>query len=309
MNNNFLDISIYQIQLFLTVARERNFSRAAEQLHLSQPALSKRISYIEDTLGVKLFLREQRPIALTPEGKILNQKWEILLQEFEKSIEEMLHQPQVPEKQLNVCLIDSSSTIIMPVLETGCQMGAEGGEFEFRWEYVRYPEFREKLSSGESDLAFVALMATDGLGSDFEWRALNSFPKVVCMLKTNPLSQKEQITVSDLRDQRFVILSPTELPSHYQLVKHYCNACSFEPKIARYAPNANSLVSSLRKNDEVLICDRYLRGVNYKHMTLFELPEIESGLVAVWKKNNNNPWIRPYLDQLCANFAAQQEGN
>lgn len=301
-NNNILDISIYQIQLFLTVARERNFSKAAERLNLSQPTLSKRIAYMENMLGVSLFQRRERPIALTAEGEILFEHWERVLKDYEASIDAMLNKPGEPDCVLKVCLIDSSSPDITPVLTTGAQMEVEVPGFSFQWEYVGYPEFREKLHMGECDIAFVALMVANDLMEGLNWKLLNSFSKVACMLKTNPLAARESLTMDDLREQRFVVLSPSELPSHYQLVKHFCNAHNFDPKIARYAPNANALVSCLRANNEVIICDHYLRGVDYNHLKSFELPEIRSGLIAVWKKGNDNPWIGLYLEKLMENL-------
>ena len=55
---------------FLAVARTGNFSRAAETLFITQPALSRTIAELEQTVGCKLFLRSQRPVALTPQGEV-----------------------------------------------------------------------------------------------------------------------------------------------------------------------------------------------------------------------------------------------
>lgn len=54
---------------FVTVAKFENMSRASEQLHLSQPALSKSIALLEDNLGVELFDRNGRSIKLNRYGK------------------------------------------------------------------------------------------------------------------------------------------------------------------------------------------------------------------------------------------------
>lgn len=123
------------------------------------------------------------------------------------------------------------------------------------------------------------------------------------MLESNPLAKMARITMADLKDQRYVVLSPSELPGHFQLVKHYCNAAGYEPKVARYAPNANALISCLRENNEVLICDRFLRGADYRHLKRFVMPEIRSGIVAVWSRDNKNPMIAPFLDRLLVNMS------
>ncbi|WP_338050912.1 LysR family transcriptional regulator [Roseicella aerolata] len=60
-----------QLRYFVTVARERNFTRAAEKLHIAQPPLSRQIQALEEEFGVALFDRGSRPLALTDAGKLL----------------------------------------------------------------------------------------------------------------------------------------------------------------------------------------------------------------------------------------------
>ena len=55
----------------MTVARERNFTRAAEKLHIAQPPLSRQILQLEDEFGVALFDRGSRPLTLTDAGRLL----------------------------------------------------------------------------------------------------------------------------------------------------------------------------------------------------------------------------------------------
>lgn len=68
---NFRKMNEFKLLLFYKVATEGNFSRAAEELFISQPAVTKQIKSIESELGVKLFERNKNGITLTPGGKIL----------------------------------------------------------------------------------------------------------------------------------------------------------------------------------------------------------------------------------------------
>lgn len=56
---------------FLTVARERNITKAAKILHITQPTLSRQITQLEDEIGANLFVRDSRPLSLTDEGLLL----------------------------------------------------------------------------------------------------------------------------------------------------------------------------------------------------------------------------------------------
>lgn len=61
----------FRIVTFLTVCDARSYTRAAEQLHITQPAVSQHIRYLEETFGAKLFCSEGRRLTLTPEGEVL----------------------------------------------------------------------------------------------------------------------------------------------------------------------------------------------------------------------------------------------
>ena len=64
-------MEIKNLKYFLAVAREENMSKAAEQLHVSQPTLSKTLKSLEEELGKKLFVRHSFSISLTDEGMLL----------------------------------------------------------------------------------------------------------------------------------------------------------------------------------------------------------------------------------------------
>ena len=83
-------MEIRTLRYFLAVAREENMSRAAEQLHVTQPTLSKAMKALEDELGKKLFTRHSFSIALTEEGVLLRDRAEDLVSMADKIEREFL---------------------------------------------------------------------------------------------------------------------------------------------------------------------------------------------------------------------------
>jgi DNA-binding transcriptional LysR family regulator len=83
-------MEIRTLRYFLAVAREENMTRAAENLHVTQPTLSKALRALEDELGKKLFTRHSFSIALTDEGMLLRDRAEDLVMMADKIEKEFL---------------------------------------------------------------------------------------------------------------------------------------------------------------------------------------------------------------------------
>ena len=78
------------LHYFLAIAREENFTRAAEQLHVTQPTLSRQIADLEQELGVKLFTRSNHHIVLTEDGMILKRRAQEMLSLADKTKRDFL---------------------------------------------------------------------------------------------------------------------------------------------------------------------------------------------------------------------------
>src|SRR5467141_4935718 len=109
-----MDLS--ELQVFLTVAREGSFSRAAERLYRTQPAVSLTIRKLEDGLGQPLFVRGSRPVRLTDAGTLLREYAERLLNlrdEVKKGLTEL---QGLERGELSLGVNESSIHALLPAL-------------------------------------------------------------------------------------------------------------------------------------------------------------------------------------------------
>ena len=79
------------LNYFLAIAREENFTKAAQQLHVTQPTLSRQIAQLEEELGVELFVRSNHNIILTEDGMILKRRAQEILSLADKTKRDFLH--------------------------------------------------------------------------------------------------------------------------------------------------------------------------------------------------------------------------
>ena len=137
-----MDIRV--LRYFVTIAQELNMSRAAELLNVSQPALSRQIADLEDELGVKLFRREHRHLALTQEGHYLLGRAQQIVGLINKTTYHLQKQ-DVISGTIEIGAGESSG--ITPLMETLHQIMRQ------------YPEVRVNLRSGDYEDILAGLDA------------------------------------------------------------------------------------------------------------------------------------------------------
>jgi len=294
--NDILDISIYQLQLFFVAADENNFSRAAELMHMTQPTFSKQIQKLEEMLGAELFDRSKRPIELTPAGIVLYSRIKPFINEIEISLDIIRKEYGENTPTLSVGFPDSGKQM-PPLQKAGKTLKDEEKSLIFSFRYISMHNWREMLNKGKIDIMYMIRMEEPYFEDSWQYERIMEVPKLICMLKTNPLSEKESITYEDLKTQRFVMNSLDTFPTHYKFVREQTmKYAGFEPKVARWVTTPHDTIPSLEGNDEVAVCDMFLRDIENDFVCCFELPDTYSGLDAVWKKDNKNPYIRHYID-------------
>lgn len=90
------------LNYFLAIAREENFTKAAQQLHVTQPTLSRQIADLEHELGVKLFVRSNHNIILTEDGMILKRRAQEILSLADKTKRDFLHKDENLEGVISI---------------------------------------------------------------------------------------------------------------------------------------------------------------------------------------------------------------
>ena len=104
------------LRYFLTVVQEGSMTKAAEKLHITQPTLSRQIAQMEEELGVKLFARGARKLALTSEGLLLRRRAEEILELVDKTETELVAQDAMVAGVVSVGCGDLAAVQQLPAL-------------------------------------------------------------------------------------------------------------------------------------------------------------------------------------------------
>lgn len=125
------------LKYFLTIAQEQNITHAAKKLHMAQPPLSRQLQLLEDELNTPLFLRGKKKLELTPEGRILKERAEQILQLVDKTVIEVSETAEGFSGTVYIGATETISSTMLPRWIAG-----------FR---EQYPKVNYNVWSGNSD--------------------------------------------------------------------------------------------------------------------------------------------------------------
>ena len=187
-------MEIRTLRYFLAVAREENMSRAAEQLHVTQPTLSKALKSLEEELGKKLFTRHSFSIALTEEGVLLRDRAEDLVSMADKIEQEFLSLDDITGGDLYFGLAESWQIR---------HLAREIREFKKAYPDLRYhitsgdtEQVTEKLDKGLLDFAAIFEIPDVRKYNYIQFPEADYFGAVVPA--DSELAEKESISAEDL---------------------------------------------------------------------------------------------------------------
>ena len=198
-----MDVNLRQVRAFMAVARFGSFTRAAQLLHLSQPALTVQIRQLEDGLGAKLFDRNTRSVSLTAVGRELIPAFQRLLQEFDAVV---INAKDLSAKRHGVvrlaCLPSFASTIL-PGIIAGFRRRHPRVSF-----VLRDAVGKRVLSMVRTDDVDFGIGVADAEEPDLETLYLMQDRMHVVYPARHPLARTRKITLDIVRDYPLVLMDP-----------------------------------------------------------------------------------------------------
>lgn len=289
-----------QIKCFLTLAETLNFTRAAERLYISQPALSRQISTLEQEINSLLFIRDQKSVRLTPAGTLLAGE----LGEIQSSLDELI-------ARVRTVGMGYTGTLTIGVLE-GQWMGEEFTglyrrfmdsypNIDFRMGQGSFGTLRRQLDSGEIDIAITLSFDVAGL-EQYVSRPLFPDQAVFAISRERPLARKEHITFADLISETLLVISPEDCRVGSELVFNDLREQGLKAPPIRYAPNLSTVMLWVEAGLGVGIINHQSNLARNPNVRLIsEIPLQDASPCLVWRRDNLNPAIALF-DQMMAAY-------
>lgn len=184
---------------FQTVAKYENMSRAAEELHLTQPALSKSISMLEEDLGVELFDRNGRSIKLNRYGKFFLERTDIILREVERAKEDLANLVSPNYGEVSLGFMHTLGLEVIPSLMMEARKLLP--HMRFQLTQSNSSVIMRKLEVGELDICLVSSLETS---KDVHWEKLWEEELFLIVPKNHPLKDRERVKLSEFASDPFI---------------------------------------------------------------------------------------------------------
>jgi DNA-binding transcriptional LysR family regulator len=191
--------TLRQLKVFEAVARHRSFSRAAEELHLTQPAVSTQVRKLEDHAGLPLFEQLGKKIHLTPAGAQMLESSREIIQKFQEAEEAMAQFKGVSGGRLNVSVISAGDYFFPRLLVEFAQRHA-GVSLNFG--VCNREELLAQLKDNVTDLAVMARPPED---ADTVAEPFAPHPYVIVAAPGHPLARTPRIAASRIVREPFVV--------------------------------------------------------------------------------------------------------
>jgi DNA-binding transcriptional LysR family regulator len=198
-----LDVHVRDLRYFVAVAEELHFTRAAERLYVSQPALSKQVRALERQLGIELFRRDRHGVALTDAGTALLPHARRVLADWSEGAAAVEAARAARHSTLVVGM--STSPVrggLLPAIRS--RFTAAHPEAVIRLRQVNWEDPTAGLADGTADVAFVWLPLP---GQErYDWTVVAEEPLMVAFPDTHPLADRAEVDFTDLLDEPFLAL-------------------------------------------------------------------------------------------------------
>ncbi|MDG0024709.1 LysR family transcriptional regulator [Trinickia sp. Y13] len=202
-------MELRHLRYFVAVAEERNFTRAAQRLHIAQPPLSRQIQQLEETLGVQLFERNSRPLKLTETGKFFySHAVQLLAQTAE--LESMTKRVGNIERSLSVGFVGSTLYGLLPKIIR--RFRDENPVVELSLHEMSTMDQLRALKDGRIDVGFGRIRHEE---ANIRRIVLREEKLIVALPVGHPLlSTKPVLSLRDLVNETLIIFPKSPRPSY-----------------------------------------------------------------------------------------------
>lgn len=286
-------MELRHLRYFQAVAKEMNFTRAAERLHMAQPPLSRQIRELEEELGVQLFDRSGRALKMTEAGRFLNEQSLQLTARLQEIVESTRKIGNNEKQWFGIGFVPSTLYGFIP--EVIRAMRGLDSKVEVGLSELITTQQLEALKAGRIDIGFGRILLEDPA---IVRTVLLEEPLVAVLPVGHALLKKKALTLDDLDGQPFVLYPARPRPSFADHVMGLCRAHGRSLRVVHEANELQTAIGLVASGLGMTLVPASVRGlrrddIDYRPL---DAPGFISPVIMSYRADDQSPFLRKVVE-------------
>ncbi|HEY0944649.1 MAG TPA: LysR substrate-binding domain-containing protein [Opitutaceae bacterium] len=299
-------MELRHLRYFVAVAEGLNYRRAAERLHVAQPALSKQIKDLEDEVGARLMNRNTGGVALTDAGTVFLEEVRDILERVDMAVSAAREAEAGRGGRLIIGNLGALSASFLP---------AALSTFRTKYPHVdvtlhemALPDQMAGLRAGTIQLAFTIDRQT-AIPSDLECAEVLQSHVAVALGRDHPLARQTRVSLADLMSEQLLCVGETVRHDlHQKRIERTFAARGIRHRPIKRVNSFESLIALVAGDHGVSFLLPFASSPGTENVVFRRIKEdgddLEVRLLAVWRKNSGSQLARNFVDGLRGHRAA-----
>jgi len=289
-------IETKHLRSFCALAETLHFGRAADRLNLSQPPLSRQIAALERDLGIALFKRSSRSVALTAGGAQLHADAKAILGLLEQARKNATAAERGEVGALQIGFTSCAAYNVVPRIVRAYSSAFPDVRFTIREQLPG--DLSTHLIEGKID---AAIMFPPENAQALNLRTVYTEPLCAALPEAHPLAKKRKIAIAELADTPFVIAPRAIAPSLYDAIIGHCHTGGFTPQVRLETRLQQTILNLVAEGVGVALLPRSMKKARLSGAVfrpIQDAPLVHQ--VVAWPKRELNPCLQGFLNLLSA---------
>lgn len=287
-------MDIKQLEYFISIAKHRNFTAAAQEFYVSQPSISHQIKNLEQELGVELLGRSTRKVELTDAGELFLEDAKRAVDLLENS-KRKLRQNKEKYLKLHIGYLASPAKNFLPQI--------------LNIFHRQHPDVKVQLH--RRDAAQILNDAKNGIHDIYcsltedmkqvpglSTKSIQTDHYCLVTPKDHPALEPIAIDYSKLASEPFVFMNPARAATMHNQILEICRQLGFTPRIAEIYDVYEDILFAIESGIGISILPYRTRGYMNNNLayTLLDASQLSINTSLAWKKDTENPAVELFLD-------------
>ncbi|GGD69026.1 LysR family transcriptional regulator [Emticicia aquatilis] len=280
------------IEHFLKLSETLNFRKAADEIYIAQPALSRQIMALEEELGVVLFDRNKRNVALTTAGEYFKEECERILEDFERVKQRTFQIHKGEGGEIKIAHSSSSMQFLLPNILAKIQ--AEMPLMKTNLNETTNIYGINALINRTIDVAFGPNMIVP---KELNTRTIYVENFVILLPQNHRLDENNFESLAQLADENFILPPRNESSGYVESLEALCQSYGFIPKVAYQSGNSNTVLRLVEAGLGISIEPKSALSGQNMNVKFIELNNIslKASMLMLWLRGREKE-LKPFFE-------------